>query len=374
MYLKNAPSRPLILAPIKSETVFASSAISTKSPFNTFRIPSICRCNNGTLLAFAEGRGSIQDQSENVIVMRRLQPGANQWSSLQIVEQDKPNALNNPCVVVARNGTVYLMYQRYPAGLNERSVKPGFSPTTTCETFLTTSKDDGLNWTEPVNLTRIVKKRAIWSDACGPGIGIQLHEGPHRGRIVFPFNEGRNGRYDDFVVYSDDGKTWHRSQPVPEPPNVQMNECQIVERSDGSILMNSRNQGPLAYRFTAISKNGGETWDMAQPDFALPAPQCMGSIARLSWDTNLIALSNPSNQFHRKDGLVRFSFDDGRTWPESYPIDRGSFGYSCLVPMSNQSFGVLYEHFTTNALGQQGYNILFKVFSILKSKDRVHQN
>ena len=90
-----------------------------------------------------------------------------------------------------------------------------------------------------------------------PGVGIQLTKGPHAGRLVVPCDHSTaDGVYGSHAIYSDDaGKTWKRGEPIL--PNV--NECQVVELSDGTLLMNMRNYAKSQSRVRAVatSADGG---------------------------------------------------------------------------------------------------------------------
>jgi len=193
---------------LETEDLFVSGTLDASQPYPVFRIPALCRTASGTLLAFAEARRAINDQSSNILVLRRRPGRAKQWGPLQIVAEDRLASLNNPCVLVDGR-SVWLMYQRYPYGYNERTASAGLEPEQSCRTFVISSSDDGKTWTAPTELTATVKRSGIRSDASGPGIGIVLRRGAHAGRLVFPLNEGADGAYTAFSVYSDDrGATW----------------------------------------------------------------------------------------------------------------------------------------------------------------------
>lgn len=174
---------------VQDVDLFVGSRVDASAPYDTYRIPAICRTTNGTLLAFAEGRASVADQASNVLVMRRRLPRSNTWTALQVVASDPPHALNNPCLLPTSSGRVWLVYQRYPVGLNEASVKPGTSPETSCLTFMSYSDDEGKSWSVPRNVSSILNTADLRSVASGPGIGIELQRGPHKGRLLFPFNQ-----------------------------------------------------------------------------------------------------------------------------------------------------------------------------------------
>ena len=52
--------------------------------------------------------------------------------------------------------------------------------------YLSRSEDDGQNWSPPKEITSAIKP-ADWNwYGTGPGNGIQLRHGPHRGRLIIP--------------------------------------------------------------------------------------------------------------------------------------------------------------------------------------------
>ncbi len=328
--------------------------------FSTFRIPAIAFTKNFETLAFAEGRRSVLDQSQNEIVMREKPWGAKKWGPIRVVESAGENSLNNPCVLVDGFGTVWLMYQQYPKGKTERSVSTGYSPSTSCQSFVIDSRDQGRTWSAPINITRLVRPLKERSVASGPGNGLQIQAGRYKGRLVFPFNEGSKGLYQNFVVYSDDGGiTWQRGADAPEPIGINGNECQIAEGANGNLIMNSRNQGRLHYRLESISKNGGESWSELKPNRTLIDPVCTGSILRVSFRPSLLAFCNPASRTHRILGTLRLSFDQGASWPQSILIKKGSFQYSSMCVESSHRIGLLYESVDLSPSGKQNYDIWY---------------
>lgn len=347
--------------------MFVSCVLDPAQKYNTFRIPAICRTKRGTLLAFAEARESVQDQAANLLVLKRKERDKSRWSQLQVVQNDAPASLNNPCALATAEGRIWLMYQRYPAGLNESTVKVGTEPSSACTSYITWSDDDGISWHAPRNITDSVKTPKIQSDASGPGVGIELMHGAHRGRLLFPFNEGSQGKWTTFSVYSDDsGRTWKRGDPTPKTPGIQPNEVQFAECQDGAIYLNARNQASTKRRLTALSRDGGATWSQAQFDQNLEDPICQGSVIRLSDRPNLLAFSNPESETGRVNGVLKISGDNGISWIKAATINPGSFGYSCLVRLNDQKVGVLFESVESNPEGKEGYRIIYEEVGIGK--------
>ncbi|EMI18890.1 Exo-alpha-sialidase [Rhodopirellula maiorica SM1] len=314
--------------------------------YPAIRIPALVTTHNGTLLAFAEGRQG-GDHSQNDIIMKRSVDNGLSWSDVLVVNEAGPLALNNPQPVVLDSGRVLLMYQR--SKLGERNAKPGFG-TDAYFTFTQFSDDDGETWSDPVDVSRQVKRSDyVTSVASGPGIGIVLQRGKNRGRIVMPFNQGPFGDWRVYAAFSDDdGVSWQIGDVAAGDGKGHGNEVQMVELADGRVMLNARTQGAggTKYRKTAISSDGGQSWTPLAEDRNLIDPVCQASILRYSWkDTggSRLLFSNPASQSGRRNGTIRISEDDGQSWPHSFVVYRGGFAYSCLTKMADGDVGLLFE-------------------------------
>jgi sialidase-1 len=76
------------------------------------------------------------------------------------------------------------------------------------------------------------------------------------------------------VIYSDDhGSTWKLGGEAPEQ---RFNECQVVELSDGRVMLNMRNVRPSDFttRGVCVSDDGGETFKDLRQDATLIEPIC----------------------------------------------------------------------------------------------------
>ena len=340
--------------------------------FKSFRIPSIIRTEKGVLLAFAEGRAALNDHAQNKIVLKRSEDLGDSWEKSRIIANAGRDSLNNPLVVeVEGSGRIILMYQFYPftpAGavsdpdrwkshegqdfppnIHEAAVREGFDGNQICRTFMISSEDDGLTWSQPTDITRAVKRPVdVTNYAGGPGIGIQMKKGIYKGRIIMPYSQGPWSNMKVYAVYSDDGgNTWTYGETAPGNLDGMPNEVQMVELSDGSILLNARRFKGKPYRMVSTSRDGGETWSEIRYDTTLEDPGCQGSILRLTGpgpeQENILLFSNPADTKYRINGTIRLSEDDGRSWKYSKSIYKGSFAYSCLAKITEKEFAVLFE-------------------------------
>ncbi len=335
--------------------------------YPVYRIPAVVLVGaaNGEsshLLAFAEGRVDLRDNGSNDIVLAMSCDGGASWTAPRTICDHPGRSLNNPCVAQIREGAhtgrVLLMFQSYPTGCGEAGVMAGFDsgpgPDRICRTLLMHSDDGGVSWSLARDVTREVKHATIaTSVATGPGIGIQLRLGPHRGRILMPFNEGPAGKWRVYTAYSDDGgDSWKAGACAVDAAKGMGNEVQVFEREDGAIVMNSRSQNGSARRKTAISMDGGETFGDLVDVSELPDPSCMGGVLALDDSQGsegngaaptTVVFTGCDSETRRASGAMWISRDGGRTWPEKTPIEKDGFAYSAPVALSTSEVGVLYE-------------------------------
>lgn len=290
--------------------------VSGTEGYHTFRIPAAIVTPTGTLLAFAEGRRAGQGDSGDVdLVLRRSPDAGRTWEPLQVVWDDGPNTCGNPCPVVDRDtGDLWLLMTRNLGQDREPQIIDRTSQGTRT-VWVTRSADDGATWAPPREITPDVKKPDWTWYATGPGVGIQLTSG----RLVVPCDHAvaDTKAWHSHVIFSDDhGKTWRLGGAAGPGTN----ECQVIERTDGTLLLNMRNYDPQHKNVRAIatSLDGGLSWFAASFDPVLVEPVCQAALLRCPdtecGDRTLVLFSNPAST-RREKMTVRLSRDEGRTWP-----------------------------------------------------------
>lgn len=322
--------------------------VSGTEGYHTCRIPSLLVTGKGALLAFAEGRKGGQGDSGDIdLLLRRSTDRGQTWGPVQRLWSDGANTCGNPCAVLDRDtGTVWLLMTWNHGADPEARIISGESRDTR-RVFVTHSTDDGLNWARPREITWRVKPDHWTWYATGPGAGIQVERGPHRGRLVIPCDhiEAGTRHYYSHVIYSDDhGATWALGGSTPRH---QVNECEVVEIAGGRLLLNMRNYDPAQrQRQQAVSDDGGLTWTGQRHVPELVEPICQASIRRHSWPVEgrpgVVLFANPAST-RRERMTVRASFDDGQTWPVARLVDARPSAYSCLAILPDGTIGLLYE-------------------------------
>lgn len=319
--------------------------------YSNYRIPAVITAANGTLLAFCEARKDHRGDSGNIdLILKHSTDNGASWSSPRVVWDAGPDTAGNPCPVVdQRTGRITMLMCWNLATDHGRDLHAGTGKDTR-RVFQTHSDDHGKTWSEPKEITSKVKDPSWWWYATGPGIGIQLQKGPYTDRLVIPANHSTNGYYGAHALYSDDGgESWNVSGSIK--PTV--NESQVVELSDGRLLMNMRSQGVAetlrprnGYRSIAYSNDGGASWSDPVFDDELGDPRCQASIIR--YDESYFLFSNPNPPVKPERGqrirmTVKLSEDDGESWTAGYLIDAGPAAYSALVALPKDQVGLLYE-------------------------------
>jgi len=342
--------------PAESELQQAPLWVGDTDGYHTYRIPSLIVTKQGTLLAFCEGRKrGTSDTGDIDLLCKRSTDGGRTWGAQAIVWDDGANTCGNPCPVIdEETGTVWLL-MTHNLGEDQESEIVGGTSKGTRTAWVTHSTDDGRSWAQPTDTTSAVKKPEWTWYATGPGVGIQLRRGPHTGRLVVPCDHktrAPNVSYFSHVIFSDDrGRTWQLGGATENG----VNECQVIERVDGSLLLNMRvsKENPATLRAIATSADAGRTWSPLAYDAALIGPRCQASLARYhpsdAPGKPLVLFSNTADPGKRIRMTVRLSEDDGRTWSAAGLLHEGPSAYSCLAALPDGGVACLYERGEKNA-------------------------
>ena len=375
----NSPLSGLITGSFLIILVLSGNTIDSAEPFfkeqnafesgtegyHTFRLPSVVVSNRGTVLAFAEAHSlHIFDSGDIDVALKRSLDGGQTWEPLQVVWSEGQNACGGPTSVVDRETGRIWLYMRWNHGADWiPELRMGIGRDS-MRAFVCHSDDDGVPWSQPEETTEQVKKPEWRCWLPGPGVGIQLELGRHKGRLVIPCFISAFGRdigYDSFrnihdvqsvynlgsyLVFSDDhGKTWQRGKGVVWP---WMTECHVVELANGDLMLNIRQANKKQkVRATAVSSDGGMTWSEPILNEDLVDPYCQGSFIRYTrvdvHDINRLLHSNAADPNHRRNMTVKLSYDEGKAWPVSRVIEPGNSQYSCLTVLPDMTIGLLYE-------------------------------
>ena len=249
--------------------------------------------------------------------------------------------------------------------------------------WMSYSDDDGKTWSAPQDITPMVKADWIKFLGVGPGVGITLRTGPHKGRIVVPvYTTNRanhlNGSQSSRIIYSDDhGKTWHMGGGVNDHRTLydgtvvdsstmsnyyaQNTESSVVQLNNGDLKLFMR--GLTEDLQVATSHDGGLTWDNNVDRYDVPDVYVqMAATHTVQNGKEYILLAN-ANGPGRKNGYIRVARveEDGQlTWLHHHLIQEGEYAYNSLQQIGPDEYGLLYEH---HAPGGVPYTLSFKKFN-----------
>jgi len=329
-----------------------------------YRIPGIVVTTKGTALAYAEARkNSSSDWGEIEVHLRRSTDGGTSWDKSRQIAHfgnrlegnphkkaggEREQTVNNPVAIVDREtGAIEFLYCiNYARCYSMRST------------------DDGLTWSNPVDVTPAFEPfRAKYDWKCiatGPGHGIQTRSG----RLVVPIwlAYGKTGDHSPSAagtIFSDDhGRTWQAGDIAApnEGEHRNPNESMLGELSDGRVMLVTRSPSDAGRKLISTSPDGAHQW--TKPEFhpQLWEPVCMASIVSHPSKPGTLLFSNPHTLRRNAEGRedpkgkgmrenlsIKLSRDDGRTWLVSKTLEPGPSAYSDLAVLADGTVLCLYE-------------------------------
>ena len=308
-----------------------------------FRVHAVDVTPRGTVLAFSEARvGTSDDAGPKDLVLRRSTDGGQTWGPTLYLEHHDDGAWANPTPVTdLRTGHVTLFYALNDQGDSSR-------------VFRRTSTDDGLIWSDPVELTDLFAANGHgWTfHLPGPGRGIQLADGRllvevwHRRPLSLPAAERDYGAS---VVFSDDGgRTWAHGGIVPDPAGLGLDEARIAQLATGEVIVNSRLAGGVSNtsRAVAVSRDGGRTFTEAavETNIAPHAGIAAGLAARVDrHGVERVVYTSPVAGTNRDTLYARLSHDGTQSWSWGRVVEPGRAGYSDTAWLDDAILIVLYS-------------------------------
>lgn len=330
---------------------------------HTYRIPALGTSPEGTLLCVYDMRRRMgRDLQEDIdIGLSRSTDDGQTWESARAIMDmgefgglpQEQNGCSDPGLIIdQQTGEIFCfaLWMNGKPGKHQwvdDGSEPGFEIGKAAQFMMVRSKDDGLTWSKPENLTQKLKQESWWLLAPSPQQGIQLADGT----LVTPV-QGRTGReplatFATLMISRDHGETW----TVGQPGYSGGNECQAVLLGDDSIMLNIRNDHER-FRAVVITKDLGQTWEPHPTSRnTLIEPNCNGSLLRMNYrqdgqERHVLLFANPHTQKGRTHHTIQVSFDDGQTWPSSHHLllDEGlGAGYPSLTRIDADQVGIVYE-------------------------------
>ncbi len=329
---------------------------------HTYRIPALATTTKGTLLCVYDmRRRKGRDLQEDIdIGLLRSTDGGQSWQAQQVIMDmglygglpQELNGVSDPGLIVdPATGEIFCFAVWTHGKPNTHQwvgngSEPGIEIGKSAQFMMTRSIDDGKTWSKLENMTPKLKNPKWILYAPSPQQGIALKDGtlamPCQGR------DAKDRLFSNLILSRDHGKTWTVS-PIASYDN---NECQAVELSDGSIMLNCRSKRPTMFRTVVVTRDLGQTWTAHSTNRnTLIEPNCNGSLYRFDYSDkknskSILLFANPHSQKGRTDHSIQVSFDEGKTWPKKNRIllDEGNgAGYPSLSKADDKHIGIVYE-------------------------------
>lgn len=280
--------------------------------------PDICRTKDGSLLCvFYAGYQHISHPrpgnptGSRICSVRSTDEGKT-WSSPSVVV-DTPIDDRDPSVCCLPNGILLCTFFTYGTHA-ERT------------TYLVRSTDGGKTWSDP--------------DVVLPGYATSTPARRLRsGRLLLPvYNDEGDGRraYAGVCISDDNGHTWSTPRPIGMDAGKRVDETDVYERKDGTILAISRDG-----MYTCESRDHGWTWSQIEPTGFPGHCPCL-----LMTRAGVLLLG------HRLPGTsIHWSLDEGRTWAGTVQIDEHIGAYPSMVELRDgHVLCVFYEEGTGSGI------------------------
>ncbi|MGS0692747.1 ImpA family metalloprotease [Shewanella sp. 30m-9] len=325
-----------------------------------YRIPSLIKAQDNSLLAFIEGRPSSADPGAAGIIkmeMKRSTDNGTSWGGTVVLHETIGFDYSDPRAILdEETGDIIIMYTQW----EDRCAQNGNCAKPSSPNYLVSrrSRDNGQTWEEAI-VHQYTKKTTWHSINSGPGIGIQLKwqaDPALNGRLIFPnivraplepTEPNANIRYYTGSVYSDDnGATWQLGElaPISGPT-----ESEIVELEDGQLMISARNDGNevSGARIWLRSSDGGISWSRDNSVTGINITKVDTSLVRYravkDGDMqNQLIFSGPKGS-GRNNLALWSSLDEGKTYSPPYTLASGHAGYSAAIKLANDGVGILYE-------------------------------
>jgi Neuraminidase (sialidase) len=366
--------------------------------YDTHHVYGFAVTKKGTVLAFSEGREKAKDDpGPKDQLLKRSTDGGRTWGKEIVIERKDGaywNANGHPgvketwtnCAPVVDKITGRIFYFYALNDFDQRKHKMRVT-----KVFYKVSDDDGLTWSERVEITDLLNVRkdgspnkdenGNWilnedgfpSDYLGralhmpgPGHGIQASDG----RLILQLwnrtsvrNTIEKRLYGVTIIYSDDhGDTWQFGGFVDDG-KAGMNESRLVELENGTFYVNARwAMGGLAYRVVSTSLDSTlDKWTTPIQETHLPKSTTVdaGMIrltssskynkSRILWAKSNDFIERPGANAHtyRNSMTVFMSYDEAQTWPVRKLIDPGWANYCDLAVLEDKTILLLWAKGTS---------------------------
>jgi predicted neuraminidase len=305
---------------------FASELIFEKIPgAPAHHASSVAEAPNGDLLVTWYG-GSYESSDDEALYMARRKKGERTWSAPEMLFRDPAHPVGNAIIFVDLAKRVWILWGRMEA-TQPLLAQTGWDG---ARLMYRVSSDNGNTWTKDVLFPM---DTAGWLPRNLP---ITLAGG----ELLVPLSDERdNVDKSFFVKTNDNGKTWVRSQIIPNR-NTSGEQPTVAQRPDGSLIAFLRLRPTL---LQTESVDGGLTWTMAH-ETDLKCPDAAIALRALR-NGHLLLVHNDSDRARTPLSITR-SVDGGKTWSSHLVLESnpGEYSYPSVLQASDGLVHVTYTY------------------------------
>ncbi|MEG1720053.1 MAG: sialidase family protein, partial [Clostridia bacterium] len=251
--------------------------------------------------------------------------------------------------------------------------------------YIVVSDDDGVTWKLKANILGMIHYDKAKYFLVGPGRGIQITKGEHRGRLVFPLYFYDDGREKVSTIFSDDGgETFTLGKELNATQSL--SESTFIELPNGDLqvfIRNNNRDDNDGRVLTAVTKFGESfidtTLKTAFGDLE-KGVGCQVSGVNLSekviskkdgkmYEAVVVSTPNNSNRENGRlhIGLIKeennaFNID----FEYEYEVNAigQKYGYSSLCEIRKNVIGLLYEDAPNGVFDDGLHRMMYQEFTI----------
>ena len=336
----------LILPTLKEELgpKFAKIFAPSDAGYDSYQSPAILKTRSEFLIALGIGkRSSAGVQSSDLIYKRSFDKG-NTWTDLDTLIAGGMSFISHPVSVQeASSAKIFIMYQSRPGFTPEdrENLTTGIKGENISKTYIISSEDEGKTWADPVEITKEVKRaKDATLLAGGSSTGVQLTSEKGKSKMILPFCQKANGKWQVYCVYSDNmGKSWKYYDLIPGAEDKQLIDPQLILESKEQLVMSALSMADKM-RYLSESTDGGKSWSPFKLDPTFPSQDSKPSCAyKFNSYYNLYVGSHEAT----KKGLLKLSTDKGKSWSYQQAFFDSEIGKSTFVGTGTTQAGILFE-------------------------------
>lgn len=306
--------------------IYSSELIFEKIPgAPVHHASSIAEAANGDLLVTWYG-GSYESSDDEALFLARRKKGQRTWEQPQMLLRHPSAPVGNAVVFTDQRGRVWIVWGRMDAR-QPLLAHTGWERT---RLLYRISEDNGYTWSEdklfPMDTTGWLPRN----------LSIKLATG----ELVLPLSDERNNRdLSFFVITKDAGKTWVKSEIIPNAQS-QGEQPTVAQRKDGSLLAFLRT-GPRLLQTESFDR--GMTWSPAKLTY-FKNPDAAISLCSLKNGTSVLAWNNQERG--RSPLHIARSTDGGKTWSDPVMLESnpGEYSYPSVFQSSDGLIHVIYTY------------------------------